>query len=340
MNENKILLIKNQFDLAIEQANDAKMLQEIRVLYLGRKGFLQELMSDLPKIEDIEEKKKFGQRVNELKGIIESAINLKNEEISAKNNILVRKFDVTGSLPNLNPPGNLHFYTKFLEEVEDIFLSMGYELFDGPEVEDDFHNFTALNIGPEHPARDMHDTFWLNQGNKLLRTHTSPVQIRAMLKRGAPLAGIATGRVFRQEAVDATHEFAFSQCEGIFVDQEASLANLFGVAKLSLQKLFGKPNLDIRVRPGFFPFVVPGVEIDMRCVFCKSGCNVCKKTTWVEVYPGGMIHPNVLKFGGIDPSKYSGFAFCLGIERLAMLRHQITDIRLFKSGDLRFIQQF
>lgn len=343
MNIKNISEIKN---IILDKSKAIKTRESLDIFkheYLGKKGLVVTLMKDLHTLE-LSEKKEKGAELNNLKSLLNDLIAEKNSILLNEEELIFKKknnfFDVSCPEPNLPPKGNLHFYSKFTEEIEDIFISMGYELFDGLEVVDEYHNFTALNIPEDHPARDMQDTIWIDKKDMLLRTHTSSVQIKAMLRRGAPMAGIATGRVFRQEALDATHEFSFSQLEGIFINENASLSQLFGVTKQALSKIFGKADLDIRIRPGFFPFVVPGIEIDMQCIFCKSGCHICKHTTWIEVAPGGMIHPFVLKSGGIDTKKYSGFAFCFGIERLAMLRHQITDIRLFKSGDIKFLKQW
>ena len=331
-----------QKELAV--AHDAKSLEAVKISFLGRKGYVAQLLSSL-KDAPLEQKPILGVQINAFKELVCSTIQARADlllQSSLEADKIAREgFDVTAMLPQKDVLGNLHFYTKFYEEIEDIFISMGFELFEGPEVETDYFNFTALNIGPDHPARDMYDTLWLKgETNQLLRTHTSPVQIRAMKAKGAPLAGVAVGRVFRHEAVDATHEVVFSQCEGILVDKNIGLPALLGVAKTFLERLFAKNNLDIRVRPGFFPFVVPGIEIDMKCVFCKKGCSICKQSGWIEVFPGGLIHPLVLEAVNIDTQKYSGFAFGFGVERLAMLRHQIHDVRLFKSGDARFSASF
>ncbi len=327
---------------AIKSARNAKELDSIRVLYLGKKGQITQFMGQMKELSS-DDKREVGPLLNKLKNEIEQ--NLKQ----AKQNLLqtatqaakVKKqnFDVSAYKPN-SPEGHLHPYTQIIEEIENIFISMGYDIFDGPQVETDYYNFTALNIPQEHPARDMYDTLWLNQTNKLLRTHTSPAQIHAMEKLKAPIAGIVTGYAFRHEAVDASHDMMFLQCEGIFIDKNVTLSDLLGVAQTFLRALFKKDNLDIRIRPGYFPFVEPGVEIDMRCPFCKSGCSVCKKSTWIEVFPGGLIHPNVLKAGGIDPEKYSGFAFGFGLTRLVMLKYNINDIRNFHSGKIKFLKQF
>ncbi len=325
---------------------DAKNMDElvlIRNEFLGKKGIVADLANAMHLLSP-EQKPEFGKFLNELKLFCQDII-FAQEKLLAKavfenRNQQERYLDVTVNLPGDRVKGNLHICTKFVRRIEEIFLSMGFCIFDGPEVETDWYNFGALNIPDDHPARDMYDTLWLDKPGYLLRTHTSPVQIRAMKEYGAPIAGIAPGRVFRHEATDATHEIVFSQCEGLVVDKDISLAHLLGVAKIFLAKFFEVKNLDIRIRPGFFPFVEPGVEIDVRCVFCKAGCSVCKKTTWIEVFPGGMVHPNVLKAAGVDSNVYSGFAFGFGMDRLAMLMHAISDVRLLRSGDIRFIQQF
>lgn len=332
--------IKTEFELQMGSCASLQDLEKIKTDFLGRKGFILNATKTLKNLGP-EEKKQLGMQINFLKKEIEGSIEEKFKALSSHKNETLSAFDVTAYNPKKGThKGNTHFYTKFFEEIENIFISMGFDVFDGKEIETDQFNFTHLNIPEEHPARDMYDTLWVDVDSHLLRTHTSPVQIHQMLKFGAPLAGIAPGRTFRHEATDATHEVVFSQCEGILVDENISLSHLFGIAKKFLSKLFDKKNLEIRVRPGFFPFVEPGVEIDMKCIFCKSGCKVCKKTTWIEVFPGGLIHPNVLKAGKIDPEIYSGFAFGFGIERLAMLRHKINDIRHFKSGNIKFLKQF
>ncbi|MBD3231748.1 phenylalanine--tRNA ligase subunit alpha [Candidatus Dependentiae bacterium] len=338
----KIEKIKDKLTRSLNEATNIKILENIRINFLGKKGLITTLMSELKNLS-IEDKKKFGPLINKLKSKVEEQIKKTKEnlikkqtkaKISKKEN-----FDVTAYKTNqLN--GHLHILSQFTQEVEDIFISMGFEIFEGPQVETDFYNFTALNIPQDHPARDMYDTFWLNKKNMLMRTHTSPAQIHAMQNTKPPIAGIVTGTTFRHEAVDASHDIQFMQCEGIYIDKNVTLANLFAVTKKFLEKLFNKKDLDIRIRPGYFPFVEPGVEIDMKCPFCKNGCSICKKTTWIEVFPGGLIHPNVLKFGKIDPEKYSGFAFGFGLTRLVMLKHNINDVRLLHSGKIKFLEQF
>ena len=338
----KIKIIKSNFDKEISEAKNLKIIEDIRIKFLGKKGFIPLLMSGLKDLS-IENKKKFGPILNSSKEEIEEKIKKTKEEIERKKaqakNLKKENFDVTSYKPN-NLQGNLHVYSKLIEEIENIFISMGFDLFDSPEVESDYFNFTALNVPQDHPARDMYDTFWLNKKSMLMRTHTSPAQIHVMQSKPLPIAGIIIGRAFRHEAIDASHDFQFMQCEGILIDKNVTLSNLFAITKKFLQELFKNKDLDIRIRPGFFPFVEPGIEIDMRCPFCKNGCSVCKKTTWLEIFPGGLIHPNVLKSGGINPEKYSGFAFGFGLTRLAMLKYNINDIRLFHGGKIKFLEQF
>ena len=244
------------------------------------------------------------------------------------------------TLPAPGPrPGSLHPVTIIQNEIEDLFTSLGFTVLDGPEVETEYHNFDALNIPPEHPARDMQDTFWLSNGH-LLRTHTSPVQVRGMEKLGPPLRMIAPGRVFRNEEVDASHEHTFYQLEGMMIDRNVSVANLIYFMKTLLSAIFHLEAV-VRLRPGYFPFVEPGFELDIRCLICGGpGCPVCKQSGWVELLPCGLVHPKVLRMSGIDPEQWGGFAFGLGLTRLAMMRYGIDDIRLLASGDLRFLRQF
>ena len=248
-------------------------------------------------------------------------------------------FDVTAYAPN-QLRGSLHPYTTTIAEIEDIFITMGFEIVDGPELETDFYNFEALNIPKDHPARDMHDTFWLPKPHHLLRTHTSSVQIRSLKSRKPPLAIVAPGRCFRHEATDASHDYLFLQCEGLIVSETISLANLFAVTKTFLQRLFKTEKLTIRQRPGYFPFVEPGVEIDMSCPFCTDGCSTCKKTGWIEICGTGLVHPHVLTACGIDPERYTGCAFGFGLTRLVMLKYGIRDIRLLHEGRIEFLEQF
>jgi phenylalanyl-tRNA synthetase alpha chain len=328
---------------ALSKVATHQEMEALRIEFLGKKGKVPALFVQLGSLS-VDDKRVCGPALNALKQQCESDIKAKKISLveTQANAAKAREqqFDVTAYTPN-QESGSLHPYTHIIQEIQDIFLSMGFELLDGPEVESDYHNFTALNIPNDHPARDMYDTFWLTSpSDMLMRTHTSTVQMRAMKEKPLPLAGICTGRVFRHEAVDASHDHTFLQCEGILIDKKITLADLFGVVKTFLRALFGSDKLDIRTRPGFFPFVEPGVEIDMRCPFCTKGCATCKKTRWIEVFPGGLIHPNVLREAGINPMEYSGFAFGFGLTRLAMLRYGMNDIRALHNGKIAFLQHF
>jgi len=242
---------------------------------------------------------------------------------------------------NKKKNGHLHPMTQMINEINAIFYDMGFEFADGPEMESEHYNFDALNIPKDHPARGMQDTFWVkDKENTVMRTHTSNVQIRYMENNKPPIRIISPGKVFRNEATDATHEAQFHQIEGLMIDETSTLGTLKGVLKTFLEKFFDK-DVEIRLRPSYFPFVEPGIEVDMSCFKCDGkGCSVCKNSGWIEVLGAGMVHPNVLKAGGIDPQKYQGFAFGVGIDRLGMLKYGIDDVRLFYQGDLRFVQQF
>jgi len=249
--------------------------------------------------------------------------------------------------PTLPPPrldrGTLHPVVQVTRELEDLFTSMGYRVLDGPEVELDEYNFERLNIPADHPARDTQDTFYCSSPGSnaalLLRTHTSPVQVRAMERLEPPFRAIVPGKVFRQETTDASHEHTFHQMEGLVVDRNVSVGHLIHAMKTLLRGIF-KKDIEVRLRPGYFPFVEPGFELDARCPFCESGCSVCKKSTWIELLPCGLVHPNVLRAGGLDPEEWGGFAFGLGLSRLVMLRYGIDDVRHLLGGDLRFLRQF
>lgn len=340
---NSIQIIKNEAEIALAAVVTLVDLETFSTKFLGRKGLIAELMQQLKNLS-VDDKRLVAPVIQNLRSELEAAVQSRSASITelqlAAANAKLQYFDVTANKPSLKPAGNTHIYSKFIEGIEDIFLSMGFDVWDGPEIETDFYNFSALNLPADHPARDMQDTLWLNKVPYLLRTHTSPIQVHAMETKELPLAGIASGRVFRQEAIDASHEMMFTQCEGLVVDKGINLSNLFGLAQTFLRAMFDKKDLDIRIRPGFFPFVEPGVEIDMRCVFCKNGCKVCKQSTWIEVMPGGLVHPHVLKSAGIDPVIYSGVAFAIGIERMIMLKHGINDIRLFHEGKVGFLKQF
>lgn len=339
--QDKINSLGIQFDQELTAAKVVRDLEKIRISFLGKKGFILELLSEVKNLS-IDEKRLIGPALSGFKARVESELKSKEEQFLKEQieaeNFKKQNFDFTAYKTGVNK-GSLHPLTSFIEEVEDIFISMGYEVLDGPELESEFYNFVALNVPKDHPARDMQDTFWVNLPNYLMRTQTSPMQIRAMQEKKLPIAAICPGYAFRNEATDATHDFMFMQCEGFLIDKNVTVANLFATVKIFLKALF-KKDLEIRIRPGFFPFVEPGFEIDARCPFCKEGCSVCKRSTWIELFPGGLIHPNVLKAGGIDPEVYSGFAFGFGLTRIALLKYKINDIRLFLSGKIRFLEQF
>ena len=317
----------------IKEAKKENDLLNIKSKYLGKKSKLAELMSNL-KSMSIEEKKKYGSLFNKIKKDLESKVNERITEVNVTKDI-----DFDDTLPVEAKLGSLHPVTIVAKEVTDILKRMGFSVVSGPEMEEEYFNFVALNIPDDHPARDMQDTYYLDNG-KLLRTHTSPNQVHAMQKYGAPIRMCAPGRCFRNEDLDASHENTFFQVEGMEIDKNISIGNLMYTMKELLSAIFER-DVDVRVRPGFFPFVEPGVEIDCSCLICGGkGCPTCKNSGWIELCPGGMIHPNVLKESGIDPEVYNGFAFGLGITRLAMMKYKIDDIRVLNSGDLRVLDKF
>ncbi len=334
--------IKDQALKEIEGIKNSQEWQDIRNKYFSRKsGELAKLIKDVKDVsEDL--KPKLGAMANQVKEEISSALEEKRSEIEGKKEGKIEKdfIDVTLEVEKYKL-GHLHPMTQIQNELEDIFKSLGFMILDGPELESDYYNFEALNIPEWHPARDIQDTFYIeSKDNLLLRTHTSPVQVRAMQKYGAPLCCVVPGRVFRNEATDASHDHTFYQLEGLMVDKDISIANLVAVMKEMLSAIF-KQEVKVRLRPGYFPFVEPGFELDFGCLICKGkGCSVCKQTGWIEFVGSGIVHPNVLKYGGIDPDKWSGFAFGLGTTRLVMMKYGIDDIRLLQSGDLRFLGQF
>jgi phenylalanyl-tRNA synthetase alpha chain len=321
-------------------ADNAQALEAVRVEVLGRKGALANLSKEMAKLP-LEERAAAGRLLNEAKQVLEAAFEERKaafERQALAQRLEAEWLDLTLPAPGVRP-GSLHPITQVQTEIEDLFTSMGFAILDGPEVETEFNNFDALNIPPDHPARDMQDTFWLGPG-LLLRTHTSPVQVRGMQRLGPPLRMIAPGRVFRNEEVDASHEHTFYQLEGMMVDREVSVSHLIYFMKTLLSAVFRR-EVTVRLRPGYFPFVEPGFELDIQCLICGgSGCAVCKHGGWVELLPCGLVHPNVLRISGIDPDQWNGFAFGLGLTRLVMMRYAIDDIRWLQSGDLRFLTQF
>ena len=324
----------------IEAAQTPDELEAVRVEALGRKGALAAFSKDMGKLAP-EERKRIGMVLNEAKQRLESAYETRERRFAEK--ALNARLDaewVDLTLPAPPPRrGHVHPITRIQRELEELFVSLGFTVLDGPEVETDYYNFDALNIPADHPARDMQDTFWL-EGGHLLRTHTSPVQVRGMERLGPPLRMIAPGRVFRNESVDASHEHTFYQLEGMMVDRNVSVANLIYFMKTLLTAIFHR-EVTVRLRPGYFPFVEPGFELDIQCLICGgAGCPVCKQSGWVELLPCGLVHPNVLRQSGIDPGEWGGFAFGLGLTRLVMMRYGIDDIRHLQGGDLRFLEQF
>lgn len=325
----------------MESAAGLAALEELRVELLGRKGILADagkVMAKLP----AEDRAAAGKLLNAAKQKLEAIYEARKAGFASE--ALSRKLEAEWldlSTPARGvAPGHLHPITQIQTEIEDLFVSMGFAVLDGPEVETEWNNFDALNIPPTHPARDMQDTFWLEDGH-LLRTHTSPVQIRGMKALPLPVRMIAPGRVFRNEEVDASHEHTFYQLEGMMIDRNVSIANLTYFMKTLLARIFRRDDVTVRLRPGYFPFVEPGFELDIQCMVCGGpGCAVCKQSGWVELLPCGLVHPNVLRCGGINPEEWGGFAFGLGLTRLVMMRYAIDDIRWINSGDLRFLRQF
>ena len=334
--------LKDQALIQINDAKDLNELNDLRVRFLGKKGpvtGLMKKMKDLPN----EEKPAFGQRVNELKNELNDAITTNQVVLEQKAlELRYEKERIDISLPAQTfQLGAIHPLTRVIDEIEDLFVSMGYDVVEGPEVENDHYNFEMLNLPKNHPARDMQDTFYITS-ELLLRTHTSPVQARTMEgnKNKGPIRMICPGKVYRRDADDATHSHQFTQIEGLVVDENISMADLKGTLEVFAKHMFGRER-EIRLRPSFFPFTEPSVEVDVTCAKCGgNGCNICKGTGWIEILGAGMVHPRVLEMAGYDANKYKGFAYGMGPERIAMLRYGITDIRDFYTNDVRFLSQF
>jgi len=332
------VIIRQALD-EVAACGDLAALEDARVRWLGKKGTLTEQLKALGAL-DAAERPAAGARINEAKERVQAALDARREELRRADieaRLSAGRIDV--SLPGRGEEaGGLHPVTKTRLRIETLFRRAGFDVASGPEIEDDFHNFGALNIPPDHPARAMHDTFYFPDG-RLLRTHTSPVQIRALLEHGAPLAVIAPGRVYRCDS-DMTHSPMFHQLEGLAVGENVSFANMKAVLHGFLQAFFER-DLAMRLRPSYFPFTEPSAEVDMSCVFCDGkGCRTCKHSGWLEISGCGMVHPNVLRASGVDPERYTGYAFGAGIDRLAMLRYGVNDLRLFFENDLRFLRQF
>ena len=340
MLEDNIREIEKRALERIAEAVDAAALEAVRVDVLGRKGALTAVSREMGKLPP-DQRAAAGKQLNAAKTAAEAAFEARKaefEEAALRKRLDAEWVDLTLPASGVRP-GALHPLTQIQREIEELFTSLGFAVLDGPEVETEWHNFDALNIPPEHPARDAQDTFWLTDGH-LLRTHTSPVQVRGMEKLGPPLRMIAPGRVFRNEEVDASHEHTFYQLEGMMIDRDVSIAHMVYFMKTLLSAIF-KREVTVRLRPGFFPFVEPGFELDIKCLICGGpGCPVCKQSGWVELLPCGLVNPNVLRMSGIDPDEWNGFAFGLGLTRLVMMRYAIDDIRHLQGGDLRFLRQF
>lgn len=326
----------------VETASALKELNDVRVAYLGKKGPITEVLRGMGKLS-AEERPVMGALANEVREAIASKIEEKQTALEAaevERKLASETIDVT--LPGRPvKAGTHHPLTSVVEEVEDLFLGMGYEVAEGPEVEQDYYNFEALNLPKGHPARDMQDTFYITE-ETLLRTHTSTVQARVMNKNEGkgPVKIICPGKVYRRDDDDATHSHQFMQIEGLVVDENIHMSDLKGTLEVFVKKMFGADR-EIRLRPSFFPFTEPSVEVDVSCAKCGGkGCNVCKQTGWIEILGAGMVHPNVLEMAGYDSTKYRGFAFGIGVERIAMLKHGVDDIRHFYTNDVRFLDQF
>ncbi len=331
--------IEHEAGQAVAAAADERALDDVRVRYLGKKGALTALLKSLGSLP-VEERPAAGARINAAKERLQEALGVRREALVSQQlaaSLQAEQVDVT--LPGRRQGGGgLHPVTQTLERMEEIFLGAGYSVVAGPEIEDDYHNFEALNIPAHHPARAMHDTFYFGDGT-LLRTHTSPAQVHVMERQPPPIRVICPGRVYRRDS-DITHSPMFQQVEGLVVDRNISFADLKGTVIEFLQRFFEK-ELEVRFRPSYFPFTEPSAEVDVQCVHCLGeGCRVCSQTGWLEVMGCGLVHPNVLEMSGIDSEVYSGFAFGMGVDRLAMLLYEVDDLRRFYENDLRFLKQF
>ncbi len=332
--------VKKEFESEISAVKSLKDIKEIEIKYLGKKGMVSSLMKgikDVPK----EEKPLFGKKVNELKTFIKNRIEEYKKEFEGKDSIGEIDYTLSGYPVKR---GHLHPLTIVLNEIVSIFQRMGFSVSSGPEIETQFYNFEALNTPPHHPARDMHDTFYLDEGldvPRLLRTHTSPVQIRTMEKTKPPVRIIAPGAAYRVDTPDATHSPYFHQVEGLYVDKGVTFADLKGTLTLFAREIFSDHNVDVKFIPQYFPFTEPSAEMYISCIFCGGkGCNVCKGSGYLEIMGSGMVHPNVLRAVGYDPDIYSGYAFGMGLERITMLKYRINDMKLLFDNDMRFLEQF
>ncbi|TDM39829.1 phenylalanine--tRNA ligase subunit alpha [Macrococcoides goetzii] len=340
--KDKLQALKEEAVQKVQSISEKKELQDIKVSYLGKKGVITGLMKEMKSLPN-EEKPKFGQLVNDARQTVEKAIAEVEEKIQRE--LINRK--LASETVDITLPGKAltsgasHPLNRIVEDIEDLFVGLGYEVVEGYEVESDYYNFEALNLPKSHPARDMQDSFYISE-EVLMRTHTSPVQARTLESRKGegPVKIICPGKVYRRDSDDATHSHQFTQIEGLVVDENIKMSDLKGTLEYFAKKMFGEDR-EIRLRPSFFPFTEPSVEVDISCFKCKGkGCNVCKGTGWIEILGAGMVHPNVLEMAGFDSKKYSGFAFGMGPDRIAMLKYGIEDIRHFYTNDLRFVTQF
>lgn len=336
----KLKEIQNKFSESIQNIQDIKALEELRVSFLGKKGELTQILRSMGALPP-EERPMAGQKVNETRAHLEELLAVAKEKLlstAQAASLLAEALDVT--MPGKAPPvGRKHPLTQVIDEIKTTFMGMGYEIAEGPDIETDYYNFDALNIPENHPARDAQDTFYV-EGGFVLRTATSPVQVRVMEKGSLPIRVIAPGRVYRADQVDATHSPMFTQLEGLVVDRGITLRDLKGSLAVFAKELFG-PKTTVRFRPHYFPFTEPSAEMDASCFFCDSaGCRICKDSGFIEILGCGMVHPKVLKMSGIDPNVYSGFAFGMGLERVAMMRYGIADMRLLYENDMKFLAQF
>lgn len=326
---------------AVASAGDSSALDDVRVKYLGKKGELTGLLKGLGKLSP-EARPAAGAEINSAKEALQEAISARKADLdNAAIDAQLASETIDVSLPGRNADiGALHPVTQVLRRMEDFFIGVGYQVVEGPEIEDDYHNFEALNLPAHHPARAMHDTFYFNP-ELLLRTHTSPVQVRVMETTKPPIRIICPGRVYRVDPPDPSHLPMFHQVEGLVVDENVSFADLKGTVVEFLRVFFEKDDLEVRFRPSYFPFTEPSAEVDVQCVHCDgAGCRVCSQTGWLEVMGAGMVHPRVLEYSGIDSEQYTGFAFGMGPDRLAMLRYSVDDMRHYLDNDLRFLKQF
>lgn len=339
--QEQLAQLKTEVLEKIAAAENLKQLNDVRVAYLGKKGPITDLLKGMGKLPQ-EERPKMGALVNETRAEVQQVLDARKEQLEAAAldaQLASETIDVT--LPGRTVKvGNHHPLTRIIEEIEDLFIGMGYEVVEGPEVEKDYYNFEALNLPKGHPARDMQDTFYISE-EILMRTHTSPVQARTMEKaEGKPIKIICPGKVFRRDNDDATHSHQFNQIEGLVVGEDIAMSDLKGTLDIFAKKMFGDER-EIRLRPSYFPFTEPSVEMDISCFKCGGeGCNVCKGTGWIEILGAGMVHPNVLEMAGYDSKKVTGFAFGMGPERIAMLKYGVDDIRHFYTNDVRFLEQF